>query len=1037
MRFSLCIFLLFFFHKRDKHPENCIVFLYPSFCAIAPIVVHLAVDEMANPPHAFRVSKSRSCGAGQDSAPSLLLSGACFSTLFCVFVRAPPPKNLEGKSAERKPTTTGQQIKGKNKSNGKREESHAFFDLVFLIGPCVFAPRRLHYCFFYCLCECVAVCTLGKDEDNNSLVARRKKILGRIGDDRSCRSGKKRESARKRRKMERNTAHKRERDEEPMGLSCADARDNNDTQPTVVKRQRREGDALPLPNDAVGLLDLPAEVLDLIVSHLSHADLARAGRACRALACICGQDRHWEALYRRFTDASGPPSEHADFALHGKTYRWLYALVQSTASGHHLPSLCGRLLARTNQDGARMSGEFKARFDPATGHFGLVLDGYGARTTDETVAGALRGAVQEGIWRAGVFVGPGRSAVNGVVTRSDAFDASGRARGRGTITSPESVYEGDLVGGVPHGRGAITYRASGNVTHGEWEHGVPCGRAVVATGDHTVDSVQYANGRVEGLFVSLKVPKNGTIVEAAWDYRRSLPPGEPTAYRPWSILHCTAMRLGAGTWRRLSTGGGAAVLHDITDREKHTAERGNSCAGMRISCNPLGGRRIVISGCCEVISSLQGGILFIAVSDRCDDRRLAGSCLLVDSTWMPTGTTASPFSVPSDLGTHEARLLALFASCMPTSPILDARGPLVRHGELVDAATRAQASLDWTANDDALCQSRGVGLAFGVTLENGRVEKEHQSETDPTASIARRVRCFLSGCVVPASECVLLSSGSLYAASHLARWRALAHWGNTDPRTGEPLAAPQMAIGWREWMAKVPPKVLASAAHDLGMALRDRRWDATLMPRIALHTLVVTLAGMLDCLPEQTTGELARGLSDLDANASAAYVADSIDDVDDAWCRGATIVPGPFAGLRAWGVEIRHPQWNPRGPWRLGSPPAIAEIASVPPHPFEGASDSRGAAQDYRDHGILWLALTAPCFVGARLCSIYFFGQTFVGASFVGATLDRCAFIGCSFRDCLFARTLVVDCRFYDCRSRGESITHDDAVARINADLTL
>lgn len=288
--------------------------------------------------------------------------------------------------------------------------------------------------------------------------------------------------------------------------------------------------------------------------------------------------------------------------------------------------------------------------------------------------------------------------------------------------------------------------------------------------------------------------------------------------------------------------------------------------------------------------------------------------------------------------------------------------------------------------------------------------------TDPV------VRCFLKGTLVPAAQCHVVASGRAYHMDALRLWTAQRHHGTTDPETGQNLGDPLVTVPWRSWMANLEPSLIAWAmdrTRHLPSPAAGGNTDRHIVYEDALRLMVSGVT--------QTT---------VLCTATRAVLADIlVAGVDVARSRDAPIVRG-FDALTMHCVEFRHPQWDPRGPWRLGPP---KEGAPDDPTMSDYERPDAGPLDYFDSHGIVRVALTSPSFVGARLDAVFFFKQTLRQASFAGAWLTDCAFVDCAFDRCVFAEATLVRCAFFGCAlsDKGEDhsgtpIDTDQALERIH-----
>lgn len=719
---------------------------------------------------------------------------------------------------------------------------------------------------------------------------------------------------------------------------------------------------------AMGLDEMPAEMLEHIFSYLTGPALALAGATCRALYRTSTDDRLWTAAYRRDFSCDGLPPEHADYAQHGKTLRWLYAIrAVPTGRAWRDPATrrqCARIYS--GESGALWSGEFSIGIDPTAPetahHPALLLDGYGAHVSES-------GEVREGIWSCGTFVGPGRSYQpqgeadgDDTTVRCPSF-VDNAGCGRGSIRLGNDLYEGDIADDTMHGFGYYNAPDNGEDIWGEWAHGDIHGRAFF-TNPRYAFSGQTANRKRDSSIVpasGVKRTRDGKLIEGRWDVE----------CRPvWEIerrASCIMRSNGMGTTRSVhrsfdvpdqSVGARSRTAVLVQDNYIRTDER--HTGGVAVSC------------------ANSWAFLFVAVPDTCSDPCLAGRRFFVgqgdEAAQTPInerGTICAPFDPSTDQGRLFYRYLAS-PDCLLHQKDADA----VR-AALGNSTADAEAP---PMDDDV---SSVLGLPFGRVVSTGPDQRP-------------LVRCFLSGTILPAAECVVLSSGRAYGRAACALWRGHPYWGKTDPETGERVDRPRTEIPWRLWMNGVEPSVLSCAiTRALESAPSD---DPHIVSDIVRYELAITGGHLLA--------------------ARRRTLRDVLDDVmeTDPVCRDDPLIKD-FDGLAIADVEFRHPEWDPRGPWRLGAsdPSLLPQDTTICPHECLSRSGRETLADLLDAHGIVRLALVAQSFIGAQLDGVFFFGHTFGAACFAGARLSDCLFVDCHFTEAVFAAAPITKCQLIAC----------------------
>nr|UMO78965.1 Morn repeat domain containing protein [Pandoravirus belohorizontensis] len=255
------------------------------------------------------------------------------------------------------------------------------------------------------------------------------------------------------------------------------------------------------------------------------------------------------------------------------------------------------------------------------------------------------------------------------------------------------------------------------------------------------------------------------------------------------------------------------------------------------------------------------------------------------------------------------------------------------------------------------------------------------------------IRCFLTGVLVAATGCRVLSSGRAYETRALDAWRTHATWRSVGPESGQDLVLPDVVLSWRPWMTEA--RETADLAWAIEQAGRNSEYGSDAMEDLTRFNMTLLVRGSAGA--RETTHDKLRALMRIPMNVAR--------DTDGPLVRG-------FDGAAMTCIEWRHPDWDPRGPWRLGTPDrTLPEDTTVGDHERPDAAP----LDHLESHGIARVALESPSFLGARLEGVFFFGHTLRGASFAGARLIGCAFIGCRFERCVFAGALLVRCHFDRC----------------------
>ncbi|QBZ81390.1 Pentapeptide superfamily domain containing protein [Pandoravirus celtis] len=777
----------------------------------------------------------------------------------------------------------------------------------------------------------------------------------------------------------------------PLPSSVADARANN---------RRNDDESGGRGNTRVpSVTHMPDELIERVLGLLSGRDLAAAACTCRAVARVADCERLWKAVYRRDICAAGPPIEHIDHEAHGKSTRWLYGLMAAPVGRVRLGPT-GRLTARlAGPDGVvTRSGEFVVVVAEKADCAEFVLDGYGAKRQFYDSA-----YIHEGQFVRGVLGGVGRSALMHKAINGGGVHMTSR---------------GPFVGGLPHGLMRVEYD-TGTVEFVEYVQNKANGRFFRVEPDGSADAGSVVTPDTHcdrpgverlpsGMLRDYIANGRGEPMALIERYNRALPrTDEPT-------MRC-ASKHKDGTY----------IIH-WTRRQMPGATAACVCLSARgvVRANYKG----------DVVVADVDGLCFLAIGHTHPDPRLAGRHWIARAMKRaPRGAAGdvldslSPSSTHTREETTEVRVCRFAARLNQATadtlvPLLE--GALLKPTHAFCATGADQR--DRTNLDDNNPCDHDDASPFGVVVTGD----------DATGDDARRmtdsearpyVHCFLAGARVLADKCALFASGRFYRADLLRDWLAFAP---CDPETGDAVAPNIAPIAWRPWMQHAPPAILNWAMRDLSTWLTLAGKSTVLSDHAIADLLRAAVIGALgtpmrpglDVLTTAATclwkHKQCDDGNDNDNDGDAADVDDGTkaniasDDSDDP-CH-STLTPG-FDHITLDHLELRHPQWDPRGPWTFGPPAVPIEDPTMGDH----ERDPDGPPDRFvQSHDILRVALDGPVsFVGARLRNVFFFGQAFRGASFAAASLDRCAFVGCTFDDdCVFARAVLTDCGFYACR---------------------
>jgi hypothetical protein len=131
----------------------------------------------------------------------------------------------------------------------------------------------------------------------------------------------------------------------------------------------------------------------------------------------------------------------------------------------------------------------KIQYNDGAVYEGYVLNGAphgnGKMTYPQSIYSRVKKAytnVEEGKWENGIFVldtSPPAPAPSATAQSATAQAPSGYSNGR--ITLPDGdTYEGDLMDGIPHGKGTLTSKMSeGTIYEGDWVNGKRHGKGII------------------------------------------------------------------------------------------------------------------------------------------------------------------------------------------------------------------------------------------------------------------------------------------------------------------------------------------------------------------------------------------------------------------------------------------------------------------------------------------------------------------------------------------------------------------------------
>lgn len=761
---------------------------------------------------------------------------------------------------------------------------------------------------------------------------------------------------------------------------------------TTVKNQSTPIVVLP-----ISIADLPVELVECISAHLRGRDLAALACTCRVLAEVAGTDRLWRAAFERDLGIAYPPSEHADHAYYGKTIRWLYGLVATPVGRLRTApngTLTGRIVAA---DGVtQRSGEFSLRVGDA-GDASVSLNGYGAtvqRNATDGASASQKWSVREGIYENDRIVGRMRHLADGTSENGSA------------PVDYAYCFRGGSLDGKDHGFG-VTHHSDGHVHFGEHSAEHYDGRCLLLSGAYNAYSGRLAKDIFSGYGVALDSDTGVTVEQYHAD-------GGPA----WGIMRATATQPTHG-WR---TARAPCYTNDDNQGANGQASPASvevvySAPTTRASYLSTGGgawERFEHRGHTLVLHDNMP--VFLAISD--DHPTLAGlrvfdnvdgmdeAALVVQGTQDKDHHGASAASRWRDPLRRDCGIWPLGG---PETASLDRMTAMAYLDSISDGDANAPLPRDMRKDTDGAPRDLALREPFGVPLVGN--------------DGAFSVRCFITGLRTEAFECVFAPTGLLYSIDGFSLWEALCASADaplTDPYTGDILVPDVPQLVWQRWMESVPIALVAPAVRgafwrwaSLPSSSFTKRSGSCACP--SLHVSDLVRKWVVDAL-EVPLFDVAHILGNLDrrtleGSGIGPAVATTLID-------STLSVRPPVKGwdrTKLAHVEFRHPLWDPRGPWRFGSPPA--DLMPDDPTLSDYERDTNAAPAAYLgSHGVIRVALSQPSFVGAHLRDVFFIGQDLHAASFVGATLDRCAFIGCTLDDWRLFDASLIMCGFHDCR---------------------
>nr|UMO79742.1 F-box domain containing protein [Pandoravirus aubagnensis] len=755
--------------------------------------------------------------------------------------------------------------------------------------------------------------------------------------------------------------------------------------------------SMPVVALPISIADLPVELVECISAHLRGPDLAALACTCRVLAEVAGTDRLWRATFERDFGITYPPSEHADHAYYGKTIQWLYGLVATPVGRLRTApngTLTGRIVAA---DGVtRRSGEFSLHIGDA-GDATVSLDGYGATVQRDAIGddGAPQTwSVREGVFRDDQIVGRMRHLGDGTKENGSA------------LIDYAYCFRGGSLDGKDHGFG-VTHHSDGHVHFGEHSAEHYDGRCLLLSGAYDAYSGQLIKDTFSGYGVALDRDTGVTVEQyrtgdgSAWGIMRATTQsahawrvarapcymnddnqsvdGQPSFASVEIVYSAPTTRTSylsasGGAWERFEHRGHTLVLHDNTPVFLAISDNHPTLAGLRVFGNVDGVNEMALVA---VVRDTQGKDNNNASATSRWSDPLRRDC----DVW--------PLGGPATTSLDHVTAIAYLDS--------------ISDGDANALPRDVRKDTDGAPRDLALREPFGVPLV----------------DNDGAFS----VRCFITGLRTEAFECVFAPNGLLYSIDGFSLWEALCTSIGaplTDPCTGDILVPDIPQLVWQRWMESVPITLLAPAVREafrrwasLSSSSLTKRGGSCACPSLHMNDLV--RKWIVDAL-EVPLFDVAHILGNLDkrtleGSGIGPAVASTLVD-------STLLVRPPVIGwdhTKLAHVEFQHPLWDPRGPWRFGSPPT--ELMPDDPTLADYERDPNAAPAAYLgSHGVIRVALSQPSFVGAHLRDVFFIGQDLLGASFVGATLDRCAFIGCTLDDWRLLDASLIMCGFHDCR---------------------
>nr|UDO47281.1 F-box domain [Pandoravirus massiliensis] len=226
---------------------------------------------------------------------------------------------------------------------------------------------------------------------------------------------------------------------------------------------------------AMELVDLPDEVLLVILAHGKAGVIVRLAQTCRRLSTLCRDDLLWKRMCTMHPNKANAiafaPNPWRGWAWVYRTYDPVGADDKGVAVG------CGRVTSTRRYAGDWANG---------------VPHGYG-RSIECTDWGMVS---HQGWWHEGRAHGFGIRRVDGVETYRGDY-RHGREHGVGRITGNLGwTYEGQIADGQPHGLGVLCY-ADGGHHRGQFRHGACHGLGTLARPDGTTMTGWWNNEHVD------------------------------------------------------------------------------------------------------------------------------------------------------------------------------------------------------------------------------------------------------------------------------------------------------------------------------------------------------------------------------------------------------------------------------------------------------------------------------------------------------------------------------------------------------------